>query len=52
MAVVFGIIEILLKIDFYNDFCKHKISNLQELDGTSCYLSTVKFIIGVESYTN
>ncbi len=33
-AIVFGIIEILLKMDFYSDFLKYKMSQFTVLRGS------------------
>ncbi len=41
-AIVFGIVEILLKMDFHNDFLNIIYHNLQDLEGASCYLVGVK----------
>ncbi len=38
----FGITEILLKMDFYNDFLNIGCHNIQDLEGASCYLAGIK----------
>ncbi len=42
MDIVFSIVEILLKLAFYNDFFNYKMSQITGLRGASRYLVGVK----------